>query len=123
MLINVITLNLFLQLINLVENTIEHDKYLPARRAATLVLSNILAGIPNLNDFDKCLLPIYRLLNRIAEHDDDRQVRIHAQNGLDQLKAKIKEFLTPELKMQKEIKIFGIKDEPVKKTGHILEIT
>lgn len=104
------------------ENTIEHDKYPPARRAAALVLSNLLAGIPKLNDFGECLLPIYRLLSRIAQNDDDRQVRIHAQNGLDQLKVKITEFLTPDLKMEKEIKIFGIKDEPVKKTGHILEI-
>lgn len=106
----------------MVENAIEHDTYLPARRAATLVLSNLLTGIPRLIDFEECLLPIYRLLNRIVDKDDDHEVRVHAQNGLDQLKLKIKEFLKPELKMEKEIKIFGIKDAPVKKGRHILEI-
>lgn len=113
-----------MQLINLIENIIENDQYVPARRAAALILSNLLIGIPNLADFADCLLPIYRLLNRIVDSDTDRQMRIHSQNGLDQLKKKIKEFLTPELKMQKEIKIFGIKDDMgEKKKGHILEIT
>lgn len=109
----------------MVENIIDHDKYLPARRAAALILANLLTGIENLADYQECLLPIFKLLNRIAQNDEDRQIRVHAQNGLDQLKQKIKEFLMPERKMEKEIKIFGIKDEEEgssKKKGHILEI-
>lgn len=80
--------------------------------------------MPNLVDFAECLLPIYRLLSRIVDVDADRQVRVHAQNGLNQLKIKIKQLLTPNMKMQKEIRIFGIKDDTTpKKKAHILEIT
>lgn len=106
----------------MVEDIIQHDTYPPARRAATLVLAKLLAGIPKLIDFEECLLPIFRLLNRVVEEDEDREVRVHAQNGLIELNKKVKEFLQPEIKLEKEIKILGIKDTAPRKKGHILEI-
>ena len=90
------------------------------------MLSNLLNGIEQLTDFEDCLLPIFRLLKHMSDNDDDLQVRVHAQKGLDHLKQKVKQFLLPEQKMQKEIQIFGVKDRAsggCGRKGHILEIT
>lgn len=105
----------------LIEATLQTDTYLPARRASVLILSQLLWGMDNLVDFQETLLPIYRLLTAIVQNDKDEKTRVHATNGLSYLKDKCKAFLFQEPNMEKEIKIFGIKDNSEKK-GHILEL-
>lgn len=120
-------INFFLlQLLNLIDCELSTGKYLPAKRAATLVLSELLAGIENLLDFEELLLPIYRVLKTIeADENADVKMRQHAANGLTTLAAKCKKFLFPAAQMQKDIRIFGI-NEPETKSGnakrHILEL-
>lgn len=92
----------------MIQNTIQYDKYLPARRAAALVLTDLLNGMKSLEQYQEFLLPIYQCLKSIMETDSDLQMQIHARNGLDGLKDKIKEALTPKSKFEKEIKIFNI---------------
>ncbi|CAO1373779.1 unnamed protein product [Diamesa hyperborea] len=92
---------MFLQL----ESIVKCDDYLPSKRAAAMVLSQILAGLPNLMEFQDFLLPIYRLLKDILANEPDPQTRIHAEIGLDHLKTKTKDFLNPKLLAEKEIKI------------------
>ena len=92
---------MFLQL----ESIIKCDDYLPSKRAASMVLSQILAGLPNLMDFQDYLLPIYRLLKEILANEADPQTRIHAEIGLDHLKTKTKDFLSTKQMVEKEIKI------------------
>lgn len=70
-----------------------------------MVLSQILAGLPNLMDFQDYLLPIYRLLKEILANEADPQTRIHAEIGLDHLKTKTKDFLSTKQMVEKEIKI------------------
>lgn len=93
----------------LIQNILLHEKYLPMRRAAALVLTDLLRGMQSIEQYQECLLPIYRNLKNIAENDGDLQMQIHARNGLESLKDKIKEAFTADTKMEKEIRIFDIK--------------
>lgn len=99
----------------LIQNTLQCDKYLPTRRAAALVLADILTGMDDLQQFQEFLLPIYRTLKYLAEHDADLHVQVHARNGLACLKDKVKEMFMGEQKIEKEIRIFDVKsdDKPV----------
>lgn len=97
--------NFFQELHQQLEVIIRSDDYLPSKRAAAMVLSQILTGLPNLMDFQEFLLPIYHLLKEILANESDPQTRIHAEVGLDHLNAKTKDFLNPDLKVAKEIKI------------------
>lgn len=92
-----------------VQNTLLYDKYLPTRRASALILTDLLKGMQNLEQYQEFLLPIYRTLKDIADNDPDLHMQIHARNGLECLKENIKEALTPKTKMEKEINIFDIK--------------
>lgn len=87
------------------EIIIKSDDYLPSKRAAAMVLSQVLAGLPNLMDFQDFLLPIYHLLKDILANENDPQTRLHAGVALDHLNAKTKDFLNPDLKVPKEMKI------------------
>lgn len=71
-----------------------------------MVLSQTLSGLENLMDFQDYLVPIYRLLKNVLLHETDPQTTIHAQIGLEHLNKKTKEFLQPEIRVEKEIKIF-----------------
>lgn len=95
----------FNELMQQLETILRNDEYLPAKRAAAMVLSQVLAGIPDLLDFQEVLLPIYRLLKEIIASEVDPQTRTHASIGLDHLNAKTKSFLNPEMQMAKKIKI------------------
>lgn len=95
----------------LIQNTLQLDKYLPTRRAAALVLTDLLKGMQNLEQYQQFLLPIYRNLKNISENDPDLHIQIHARNGLACLKDKIKEAFTTEPKMEKEIRIFDVKTD------------
>lgn len=92
-----------------VQNTLLYDKYMPTRRASALILTDLLRGMENLEQYQDFLLSIYRNLKAIAEHDQDLHMRIHARNGLECLTAKIRSELTSESKMEKEINIFDFK--------------
>lgn len=100
---------------------------MPAKRAAVMVLSDLLAGMDNLFDYEEMLLPIYRTLKYLAgsETSDDK-IRIHASNGLKSLSDKCKELFKKALEsgaLEKEIKIMGIHDKPKRSLkNHILEI-
>ncbi|XP_011180269.1 transport and Golgi organization protein 6 [Zeugodacus cucurbitae] len=117
----------FQELLNLIDYELSTGKYLPAKRAATLVLCELLADIDNLLDFEQMLLPIYRVLRTIeADEDADAKMRQHAANGLSTLATKCKKFLFPEAQLQKEIRIFGINEPTTTRSGntksHILEL-
>ncbi|XP_055917676.1 transport and Golgi organization protein 6 [Eupeodes corollae] len=114
----------FQEMLLLIENEIQTGKYSPAKRAAVLVLSEILLGMENLLDHEEYLLPVYRVLKTLSTDSDDEKIRLHAANGLKALGDKCKKFLFPEEKREKEIKIIGIKDPPSNKNskGHILEL-
>ncbi|XP_059616729.1 transport and Golgi organization protein 6 isoform X2 [Phlebotomus argentipes] len=114
--------NFFHEMINTIYSILQTDKYLPSRRAAILTLAQILEGVDNLLDFQDFLLPTYRLLKSVKETEVDERCRIHAENGLKVLNEKVKKSLHSEAKMQKEIKIFGIKDEEKRERTSILEI-
>lgn len=94
----------------LIQNILQCDTYLPARRAAALVLSDLLRGMSNLEEFQDFLLPIYRTLKHIKDNDSDLHVQIHATNGLECLKNKIKEALSKEIKIEKEISICDVRN-------------
>lgn len=99
----------------LIQNTLRSDQYLPARRAAALVLTDLLNGMNNLEQFQDHLLPIYRTLKHIEGNDSDLHIQIHARNGLICLRDKIKEALTPDVKFEKKIQTMNVKcdDKPV----------
>lgn len=103
------------QVMTLIQNTLQCDNYLPTRRSAALVLADILSGMNDLQQFQEFLLPIYRTLKHLAEHDADLHVQVHARNGLACLRDKVKELLSAEHKIEKEIRIFDVKrdDEPI----------
>lgn len=103
--------NFFQEMLILIESIILNDKFLPARRAAVMTLSQLLDGIENLIDFQDYLLPIYRALKHVLNIESDETTILQASLGLDMLSRKTKEMLIPNEKLEKEIKIFGIKDE------------
>ena len=97
-----------------IKSTIETDQYLPARRAAILVLSQLLEGIDNLLTLEDYLLLVYRFLKHIISTErDDEVTRLQAAVALDHLSARTKQFLSEAHagKLEKEIRIFGIKEE------------
>ncbi|XP_065357642.1 transport and Golgi organization protein 6 [Calliphora vicina] len=123
--------NYFQELLNIIDCELTSGKYLPAQRAAVMVLSDLLAGMDNLFDYEEMLLPIYRLLKYLVNSEKhDEKIRIHASNGLKCLSEKCKELFRTALEQQqqgasltKEIKIMGIHDKPKRSLkGHILEM-
>ena len=105
----------FNELVATLQMVLQRDPYLPARRSAALLLVDLLRGMESLMDFQEFLLPVYRLLRHICDNDADEKTRVHANAGLEVLKEKIKEALTPELKIEKEIKVLGIETQREKK--------
>ncbi|XP_058984719.1 transport and Golgi organization protein 6-like [Musca domestica] len=103
----------FQELLNLINCELTSGKYVPAKRAAVMVLSELLSGMDNLIDFQEMLLPIYRLLKFLASSErTDEKIRLHASVGLETLAKKTKEFLSltaNEMSLEKEIQIRGIK--------------
>ncbi|XP_055370867.1 transport and Golgi organization protein 6 [Condylostylus longicornis] len=114
--------NFFQELLQLIESILQTDKYLPVRRASILVLVQLLSGMDNLSDFQEYLLPIYRILKFIAANESDPPMQIHANNGLKILAEKCKKLFLAEQSLQKEIKIFGIKDEAKTKKIDFIKI-
>lgn len=97
--------NFFQEMFQQLEIIIKNDEYLPSKRAAAMILAQTLEGLPNLMDFQEFLLPIYHLLKNILANEIDEQTRLHAGVGLDHLDKMTRDFLNPELKAAKEIRI------------------
>ncbi|KAH8240567.1 hypothetical protein KR026_000187 [Drosophila bipectinata] len=120
--------NFFEELLQLVNNELTSGGYAPSKRAAVLVLAELLNGMENLLDFQDMLLPIYRLLKTIEANEScDPQMRQHAANGLKILNEKCRALIQSSLEqqsLQKQIKVLGIKDDGPKprKNRHILEL-
>uniref|UniRef100_A0A182YGW1 RNA polymerase II assembly factor Rtp1 C-terminal domain-containing protein n=1 Tax=Anopheles stephensi TaxID=30069 RepID=A0A182YGW1_ANOST len=83
----------FYELFTTIKSIVDTDGYLPARRAAILVLSQLLEGIDSLMDFQEYLLLIYRFLKHVIATDNDDVTKLQAAVALDHLKAKTKDFL------------------------------
>uniref|UniRef100_A0A182MWQ6 RNA polymerase II assembly factor Rtp1 C-terminal domain-containing protein n=1 Tax=Anopheles culicifacies TaxID=139723 RepID=A0A182MWQ6_9DIPT len=83
----------FYELFTCIQSIVDTDSYLPARRAAILVLSQLLEGIDNLMDFQEYLLLIYRFLKHIITTDRDDVTKLQAAVALEHLKTKTKDFL------------------------------
>lgn len=99
----------------LIDCEVTTGKYLPAKRAAILVLSELLEGMDNLMDFEPMLLPVYRFLKNIVNSSEfrDEKMHIHASNGLKCLSEKCLKLIESVLKsssaqLKKDIKITGI---------------
>lgn len=103
--------NFFQELMVLIESIILKDQFLPARRAAVMILSQLLDGIDKLFDFQEYLLSIYRALKYILTVETDQTTILHAEMGLEILNRKTKEMIFPKEKLEKEIQILGVKDE------------
>ncbi|KAH8237806.1 hypothetical protein KR032_002025 [Drosophila birchii] len=121
--------NFFQELLDLVNCELTSGGYVPAKRAAVLVLAELLNGMENLLDYQEMLLPIYRLLRAIeAAESCDPQMRQHAANGLKTLNEKCRLLIQTSLEekqlLRKQIKVLGIKDEAAikRKNVHILEL-
>ncbi|KAI5632173.1 transport and Golgi organization protein 6 [Phthorimaea operculella] len=94
---------------------IETDKAVECRRAAVMVISSLLKGLgkETLIQLKENLLPIYRTLkNLYRDPVEDSVVRLHAQIALEELDDIVKEFLFPEVKMDKQIFVLD-KDQEV----------
>uniref|UniRef100_A0A182PME5 RNA polymerase II assembly factor Rtp1 C-terminal domain-containing protein n=1 Tax=Anopheles epiroticus TaxID=199890 RepID=A0A182PME5_9DIPT len=83
----------FYELFTTIKSIVETDTYLPAKRAALLVLSQLLEGMDGLMDFQEYLLLIYRFLKHVIATDKDDVIKLQAAVALDHLKAKTKDFL------------------------------
>ncbi|EDW77839.1 uncharacterized protein Dwil_GK24699 [Drosophila willistoni] len=119
--------NFFQELLQLINAELNlTDGYLPSKRAAVLVLAELLNGMENLLDYQEMLLPIYRLLKAIeAEESGDPQMRQHASNGLKILNEKCRDLIKSVIDQQslvKEIQILGINDKPKTGKKSILEL-
>ncbi|XP_058826344.1 transport and Golgi organization protein 6 [Topomyia yanbarensis] len=106
--------NFFYEMFLVIKSAIETDHYLPVRRAAILILSQLIEGIDNLLAFQDYLLLVYRFLKFVVATEQDGVTRLQAAVALDHLTAKTTEFLSASTatdRLEKEIRIFGIKDQ------------
>ena len=86
-------------------NIMDTEKYLPVKRAAIFVITQLLAGIDDLIQFQEYLLPIYRILKFTWENAEDEVMRTHSSNGLKSLNEKCLNFLFPEKGIEHQIQI------------------
>ncbi|KAL0849369.1 hypothetical protein ABMA28_013675 [Loxostege sticticalis] len=85
---------------------LETDKAIECRRAAVMVISSLIKGLGKevLVQLKDNLLPIYRTLKDVYNNnDEDSVLRLHAQIALEELNDIVKQFIFPELKMEREI--------------------
>ncbi|XP_022820387.1 transport and Golgi organization protein 6 [Spodoptera litura] len=91
---------------------IQTDKAIECRRAAVMVIASLIKGLgkETLLELKDQLLPIYRTLKSLyGDENEDKTVRLHAQIALEELNDVVRQFLFPELKMEKQIFVL---DEP-----------
>lgn len=71
-----------------------------------MVISSLIKGLGKevLVQLKDNLLPIYRTLKDVYNNNDEESVlRLHAQIALEELNDIVKQFIFPELKMEREI--------------------
>lgn len=115
----------FHELAEVTQRIVEHDAHQPCRRAAVMVLAQMLAGVDELQQFEAILNPVHRTFRWVVQHESDETTLVHARLGLERLQLMVAKFMTVEQK-PKEIRIFGI-NEPQRsgeagKKASILEI-
>lgn len=103
--------NFFHEALTVIQQTLLSDDYLPARRAAVMVLSQLLEGMTNIFDHQEQLLPVYRCLKGVLQTETDEVTRIHATLSLEGISRLVKNFLNPEVKIEQQIRITGVAEE------------
>ncbi|OWR44543.1 Transmembrane and coiled-coil domain-containing protein 7 [Danaus plexippus plexippus] len=96
------------ELLLCVWDVINGDPALECRRAAVMVLANLIKGLgkDTLVELNDTLLPIYKTLLKLYKDDDeDSLVRLHSQIALEELNDIVKGFLTQCLPYEKEISL------------------
>lgn len=71
-----------------------------------MVIANLIKGLgkETLLELKDNLLPIYRSLKNVyRDENEDPVLRLHAQLALEELNDVVKDFLFPEIKMEKQI--------------------
>lgn len=113
----------FQELIEVTQQIIVHDAHVTCRRAAVMLLAQLLGGFDDLKQFEEMLVPVYRAFRWVQQHESDETTLVHARLGLDQLKTKVTEFLTA-VPPTPEIRIVGLNETPPTggRRAHILEI-
>ncbi|KAM3964746.1 transport and golgi organization 6 [Aphomia sociella] len=94
------------EVLHCIWSILETDKAIECRRAAVMVISSLLKGFGKevLIELKENLLPIYRTLKELyRDNNEDSILRLHAQLALEELNEIVKEFLFPEIKMDKQI--------------------
>lgn len=82
-----------------------------------MVISSLLKGLgkETLIQLKENLLPIYRTLKKLYRDDnEDSVVRLHAQIALEELNDIVKQFLFPEVKVEKRIFVLDKPEEGFK---------
>lgn len=100
----------FHEMLTVVQQTLQLDDYKPSRRAAVMLLNQLLQGMENILDFQEFLLPVYRTLKNVIAVEEDEVTRIQAALSLETLNKLTKEFLNPEEKVQINLRIHGVKE-------------
>ncbi|XP_037927918.1 transport and Golgi organization protein 6-like [Teleopsis dalmanni] len=114
----------FYELIILVQDELNTGKYVPAQRAAVLVLSDILEGMEDVFQFAEKLSPMFKILKRVSNDSNyDKEVRNHANNGLKTLAKKCEQIFNVEQTLEKKIQILSLGEKKAtKRNKHILEL-
>ncbi|XP_044728983.1 transport and Golgi organization protein 6 homolog [Chrysoperla carnea] len=101
--------NATIEILHCLDSIIETDKAIEARRAAVMVMYQLLKGFgpDTIVCLKEALLPIYRKLKDIYIHEKDDTMRLHAQLALEELNNSTRNFLLPPTHLNKTINIFG----------------
>ncbi|CAH2104448.1 unnamed protein product [Euphydryas editha] len=95
-------------------SVIETEKVIECRRAAVMVIASLIKGLgkETLIELKEKLLPIYRTINKLyKDTNEDTIVKLHAQLALEELNDIVKQFLLPELPLEKEFVLLSPKDD------------
>lgn len=82
-----------------------------------MVFSSLIKGLGKdaLTQLKENILPIYRTLKKIYnDPNEDSVVRLHAQIALEELNDSVKQFILPELKLEKQIFVLDTPEEFLK---------
>lgn len=100
-----------------IRSILESDKAIECRRAAVMVISSLIKGLGKdvLVELKENLLPVYRTLKDVYnDNNEDSVLRLHAQIALEELNGIVKQFVFPEVKMDKQIFVLDKPNETFK---------
>lgn len=97
--------NIITEVIFCIGSIIKTDKSPECRRAGVLVTTLMLQGLGKsaLMSLGSDLLPLYRALLTLRDHDEDPVLRVHAQLAVDELDDIVRNFLFAKPKLEKSI--------------------